>query len=290
MGRTNQNYVREVGGDLVSSVITDTSSMRIEVLRRECVGRMHWHFKQPELSLFWFAKGAERLRANIDGRPVTSIFAGRSQLAIFPAAIEIEGEWNVGPTLDYTVVFLKPSFVGERLPTAITNSTVAFEHDGLMRGLAELCREAATPDNVFNLMAEGWSIQALAHIARISERGQPQPRTEMRGGLPARTLKRIEEFIRENLSQPISLCDLSVIAGLSKRHFLRAFQESVGLTPYKFVLALRIDEAKRRLSDTHESITDVALSTGFGHAQHFSTSFRNATGETPSSYRQRVLS
>jgi len=46
-----------VGGDLVSSIITDTPTMRIEVLRRETVGRMHWHFRQPELSLFWFGKG-----------------------------------------------------------------------------------------------------------------------------------------------------------------------------------------------------------------------------------------
>ena len=74
MGRTGENYVRLVGGDLVSSIITDTPSMRIEVLRRETVGRMYWHFRQPELSLFWFGKGAERLRATIDGRPVERRF------------------------------------------------------------------------------------------------------------------------------------------------------------------------------------------------------------------------
>src|SRR3981189_1575254 len=174
MGSVGETSVGLVGGDLVSSIITETPSMRIEVLRRETVGRMHWHFRQPELSLFWFAKGAERLRATIDGRSVNCTFPGKSRLAIFPAAIEIEGEWNVGPTLDYTVVFLNPSFVGERLQNAITNSTIAFEHDELSRGLAELCREAASPDNVFNLMAEGGSIQALAHISRITE-GRNQP-------------------------------------------------------------------------------------------------------------------
>jgi len=189
------------------------------------------------------------LRATIDGRPVERRFPGKSKLAIFPAAIEIEGEWNVGPTLDYTVVFLNPSFVGERLQHAITNSTIAFEHDGLTRGLAELCREAASPDNVFSLMAEGWSIQALAHISRISE-GNQQPTVKLRGGLPGRSLRRLEEYVRENLTQPICLAELSGIAGLSKRHFLRAFQESVGATPYNYVLSLRIDEAKRRLSET----------------------------------------
>lgn len=289
MGQAGESYVRSVGGDLVSSVITDTPSMRIEVLRRETVGRMHWHFRQPELSLFWFGKGAERLRATIDGRPVERRFLGKSKLAIFPAAIEIEGEWNVGPTLDYTVVFLNPSFVGERLQNAITNSTIAFGHDGLTRGLAELCREAASPDNVFSLMAEGWSIQALAHISRISEREQQQT-ADLRGGLPGRSLRLLHEYVRENLAQPISLEQLSTIAGLSKRHFLRAFQESVGATPYNYVLSLRIQEARRLLSETSASLVDVALATGFSHAQHFSTSFKKATGMTPSAFRQRCLS
>ena len=289
MGSVSKDYVRLVGGDLVSSVITDTPSMRIEVLRRETVGRMHWHFRQPELSLFWFGKGAARLRAKIDGRPIERAFSQKSNLAIFPAAIEIEGEWNVGPTLDYTVVFLNPSFVGERLQNAITNSTIGFEHDGLTRGLAELCREAASPDNVFSLMAEGWSIQALAHMSRISERSQ-QPPSEVRGGLPGRSLRRLEEYVRENLAEPICLAELSGIAGLSKRHFLRAFQESIGATPYNYVLSLRINEAKRRLSETGDSVVDVALATGFSHAQHFSTSFKKATGLTPTAYRQRCLS
>ncbi|MDE5444360.1 helix-turn-helix domain-containing protein [Bradyrhizobium sp. CSA207] len=289
MASVEENYVRSVGGDLVSSIITATPSMRIEVLRRKTAGRMHWHFRQPELSLFWFDKGAERLRARIDGRLVERRFPGKSKLAIFPAGIEIEGEWNVGPTLDYTVVFLNPSFIGERLRHAITDPTVAFEHDGLTRGLAELCREAASPDNVFDLMAEGWSIQALAHISRVSERNQQQS-SEFRGGLPGRSRRRLEEYVREHLTQPICLAELSEVVGLSKRHFLRAFQESVGATPYNYVLSLRIAEAKRLLSETEDSIVDVALATGFNYAQHFSTTFRNATGMTPSAFRQRCLS
>jgi AraC family transcriptional regulator len=288
MGQPAEKYVRSVGGDLVSSRIAHTPCLRVEILRRQSGGRMHWHFRQPELSLFWFAKGAERLRATIDGRPVNCSFPGKSRMAIFPAAIEIEGEWNVGPTLDYTVVFLNPSFVGERLPTAIANPTLAFEHDELKRGLSELCREAASPDNVFNLLAEGWATQALAHIVRVSGKNH-EHHTELRGGLPRRSLRLLDEYVRENLARPISLAELSGIAGLSKRHFLRAFQDSVGATPYRYVISLRIDEAKRRLSETDDSITDVALATGFGQAQHFSTSFRKATGLTPSLFRHRSL-
>ncbi len=283
MGQSS-NFVRSVGGDLVSSAITNAGSMRIEVLRRECKGRMHWHFRQPELALFWFAKGAERLHATIEGREVSCLFPGKSRLAVIPAETEIQGEWDVGPVLDYTVVFLDPSLMSERLRQAI------FEHDGLVRSLAELCREASSRDDFFDLMAEGWAIQALAHISRVSEKCGAAPRSRARGGLPGHSLRRIEDFVRTNLGEDISLDDLSAIGGLSKRHFVRAFQESVGTSPYNYVLMLRIEEAKQRLSGTAESITEIALTTGFGQAQHFSTSFRKATGETPSSFRQRALS
>lgn len=286
MRQAGQNYVRSVGGDLVSSIITDTTSVRIEMNRRSTAGRMHWHFRQPELSLWCFTKGAQRLKASVDGKSVDRSFSGKSRLAIVPSAVEIDGEWNVGPTLDYIAIFLNPAFVEGHLENAITHSTIAFDHDGLSRGLAELCREAVAPDNFFNLMAEGWSIQALAHISRISEKRDAH--TDVKGGLSGRHFKRVEHFVRENLNDTISLGNLSKITGLSKRHFLRAFQASAGMTPYKYVLTVRITEAKRRLTETDESITDVALAAGFPTIQHFSNSFRAATGETPSSYRQRA--
>jgi AraC family transcriptional regulator len=285
VGQSSQ-FVRSVGGNLVASAITDTRSMRLEVLRRETKGRMHWHFRQPEPSLFMFSRGAERLQATVDGRKVDCPFSGKSRLAIFPASTEIVGEWDVGPTLDYTVVFLNPSLLSQHLAAEISAPMIGFGHDALARGLTELAREAVFPDDVFEMMAEGWTIQALAHIARIRDKCSGRPGA--RGGLPGSSLRRLEDFVRANLSKSICLEKLSDIAGLSKRHFLRAFQESVGASPYKYVLALRIEEAKQRLSRSANSITEIALATGFGHAQHFSTSFRKATGETPSSFRQRA--
>jgi AraC family transcriptional regulator len=68
---------------------------------------------------------------------------------------------------------------------------------------------------------------------------------------------------------------------------LRAFQESTGSSPHRYVLALRIEAAKRRLSDTDDSLTSIALSSGFSHSQHFSAAFRQATGMRPSDFRRQ---
>jgi len=81
----------------------------------------------------------------------------------------------------------------------------------------------------------------IGHIARVSEKNHQQ-HTELRGGLPGRSLRRLDEYVHDNLAHPISLAELSSIAGLSKRHFLRAFQESVGFN----ALSLRAFSADQR--------------------------------------------
>jgi hypothetical protein len=51
---TTHRYVRSVSGNLISSQITDTQSMRIEILKRTSRPKLQWHFRQPEFTLFWF--------------------------------------------------------------------------------------------------------------------------------------------------------------------------------------------------------------------------------------------
>jgi AraC family transcriptional regulator len=52
------------------------------------------------------------------------------------------------------------------------------------------------------------------------------------------------------------------------------------------VLNVRIEEAKRRLAQSDDGLTTIALAAGFSHSQHFSTTFRRATGMTPSAFRR----
>lgn len=285
----SNSFVRMVGGDLVSSRITNTDTMRIEVLRRVSRPKMEWHFRQPEVALFWFRHGAENLRGMIDGCSAAHHFNGSVNLALFPAGMEIQGEWSVGPSLDYVVVFLDPGFVQARLKANIDRPLVGFAHEKLTRGLAELCREALAPDNVFGLFAEGWGNQALAHLARVTQVTGAE-KVASRGGLSTRVLRRLDEYIRARLAEPISLEDLRSVAGLSKRHFLRAFQESMGTSPHRHLLNLRIEDAKRRLIGSDEDLTGIACASGFSHSQHFSTAFRRATGMTPSAFRRSRLS
>jgi AraC family transcriptional regulator len=283
--KSASHFVRKVGGEVRSAAVAHTSVGRIEIFNRKVIPRLDWHFCQPETTLFWHRDGFRRMRGTVDGRPVDCTFVGKSRLSIFPREAEIKMDFDLQPSLDYAVVFFDPAKVGARVPLDLHRARLAFCHEGLLGGMSELCRQAQEPDNLFELFAEGWALQALAHVARIAGSADGMPAAP-RGGLSARARSRVDMYIRENLAQPLTLEELALVAGLSKRHFLRAFAESVGVAPHRFVVGLRIEEAKRQLAESAKPITGIALDCGFSHAQHFSATFRKSAGMTPLEYRQ----
>jgi len=68
--------------------------------------------------------------------------------------------------------------------------------------------------------------------------------------------------------------------------FVRAFKESTGVPPYRYVLERRIELSKSLLADSNCPITEVALRTGFASQSHFATAFRRLTSVTPGRYRR----
>lgn len=104
-------------------------------------------------------------------------------------------------------------------------------------------------------------------------------------GFSQRALRNVQEFIQCNLHKDISLTDLSSIVGLSPSHFCRIFKSSMNISPYQFVIHLRISRAKRLLSERELSIAEIALATGFANQSHFSDAFKRLAGTSPREFR-----
>jgi AraC-like DNA-binding protein len=109
-----------------------------------------------------------------------------------------------------------------------------------------------------------------------------------RGGLAAGTLRRIGDYIEEQLSQPISLHDLASVAELSDCHFARAFKQSVGMPPHRYLMHRRVQRAVALIQATDRPLSQIALDTGFCDQSHFSRLFARATGQTPRGLRRAV--
>jgi transcriptional regulator GlxA family with amidase domain len=113
------------------------------------------------------------------------------------------------------------------------------------------------------------------------------PVRAFRGGLAPGVLRRVKDHIESALTEKVDLRQLAQLAGLSECHFARAFKQSVGVPPHRYLMGRRIAVAANMIETTQTPLTEVALSTGFSDHSHFTRIFAGVTGETPSSYRRR---
>jgi AraC family transcriptional regulator len=122
------------------------------------------------------------------------------------------------------------------------------------------------------------------HLLRQYAAAKPQiPIHE--GGISQRQLLQVLEYIHEQLDQDIKLADLAALLGMSQFHFSHLFKQSIGTTPYQYLLQQRVERAKQLLKQTDRSIMDIALLCGFNSHSHLSKQFRQLTGVTPRIYR-----
>jgi AraC family transcriptional regulator len=105
------------------------------------------------------------------------------------------------------------------------------------------------------------------------------------GGLPQHQLLQVLDYIHEHLHQDIKLADLADLLGISQFHLGHLFKQSLGTSPYQYLLGQRIERAKQLLKQTDRSIMEIALMCGFSSHSRLSKQFRQLTGMTPRAYR-----
>ena len=94
-------------------------------------------------------------------------------------------------------------------------------------------------------------------------------------------------FIHENYAKKLSLAEIAQSASVSKRECLRCFQNGIHESPFDYLIAYRIECAKKMLKSTDVPITEIALEAGFSNSAYFSKIFRRECGETPRKYREQ---
>jgi AraC family transcriptional regulator len=95
-------------------------------------------------------------------------------------------------------------------------------------------------------------------------------------------------YIRDHLGDELSVSVLAEQAAVSVAHFRRLFQEAMGTSPHRYVLATRLEQARKLLAVTRLPIAQIADECGFSSQSHFTASFRIAHACTPAQYRSQL--
>jgi AraC-like DNA-binding protein len=97
-----------------------------------------------------------------------------------------------------------------------------------------------------------------------------------------RRVNRGKVAIESSLFKNISIDEIAKESTLSKYHFIRSFSEINGVSPYKYLLQRRVEEAKKMIEKGDQSISDIALEVGFSDVSAFSKRFKAEVGVSPS--------
>lgn len=101
--------------------------------------------------------------------------------------------------------------------------------------------------------------------------------------------KRVMAYLSIRIDSPVRVSDLAAEVKLSPSHFARAFTIRLGLSPYTFIMKLRIERARALLLNSDKSLAEIAFNCGLSDQAHFSRLFRRFVGMTPTEWRRQQL-
>jgi transcriptional regulator GlxA family with amidase domain len=106
---------------------------------------------------------------------------------------------------------------------------------------------------------------------------------------PRSDLSATRAWAMEQLSEPITVDQMAAHAALSRRTFIRHFENETGLTPMRWVTLQRVLSARQLLETSDWTVDRIAAATGFGTAGTLRSTFRREVGSTPSAFRRSAV-
>nr|WP_309491456.1 AraC family transcriptional regulator [Trinickia mobilis] len=155
--------------------------------------------------------------------------------------------------------------------------------------IAELCQSLAMLP--WDGADERLRANEIVHeVLSLLLRGQSMRRenVQSKGGLSVSTRRRLRDYIEANLTESLTLGELSNVACLSEFHLARMFRTSFGMPPHSWIAQQRIDRARVLLQTTTMPLEQVAALCGFANGSHFSHRFRAAVGASPLAFRRAM--
>lgn len=137
------------------------------------------------------------------------------------------------------------------------------------------------------LYFDSLAVAVATRLVRCHSSVAREPR-KLNGRLSDRRLRQVLSYIEDNLSQDISLSDISAVAGLSVSHFKGLFRESLGLPVHQYLIRRRVERAKSLLGEGKLSISQIALESGFAHQSHLARHMRRVLGVSPRAIREML--
>lgn len=152
------------------------------------------------------------------------------------------------------------------------------------RVLAQMIADEVERPSRPSLMLDGLLSAMLADVFSL-----PNKEQEHSGGLSPRQVATVKRHISEVFPRRVSVSELAELCGLSESWFSRAFRQSTGDTPQRFMARHRLEAAMQLMLTTDRGLAEIADATGFADQAHLTRLFRASHGLPPSQWRRMRL-
>lgn len=246
---------------------------------------------------FWLSMGLQNAHVHriIDGREEFTLLPAFSVSIATP---DMPVECRIDDDIEAVHVFIKPELIkqvaDEILPLGSENVSLkpifgeqSASLSWLLRSIKQSLNEPAELSHLkIDYLARALCADLLSKYAEI---GTETPSTGDITGLTTRQLGRLTDYIIEHLGSNMQVQELASIAGMGRTSFTQRFNASMHMTPYQYIMRLRVDKAKTLLQQSAFTLAEIAFVCGFSDQAHLASTFKRATGTTPATYRRSFL-
>ena len=213
----------------------------------------------------------------------------KNEIIVTPAGVESGWRWHVKTKC--IIITLDPvkferfarTELGILLSTQQLKDLPQFLDEDITQSGIQL-KEALQSDLGSQVMFESFARVFLTKL--ILKYGLQEEEYNFSKSFTARHYKQVLNYIAANYGKNILLEDLAARSDLSTSHFSRLFKQTIGQSPYQFLMAYRVEQAKKMLDKPNALMIDIAMDCGFSDQAHFSRVFKKIEGVTPKKYRQ----
>lgn len=211
----------------------------------------------------------------------------KGQVDVIPAFLNHQTSW--GQDVEFSVIAICPAWLNRTVQAQMQRDVELIPqvsiNDPVIRQLAiALKTELQTGCLSGRLYGESLGTAIAARLVQNYAIRKPAFKAH---GLSRLQIARIIDYIKANLAKDLSILDLATLAGMSESYFSRSFKQSVGVTPYRYLIQQRVERAKKLLKQQNVPISQIALRCGFANQTHLTKVFRQTTGTTPKAYQRQ---
>lgn len=215
-------------------------------------------------------------------------------ISVIPAGSSVQ--WSRKGVMDMLFIHLDPSLVARVAAESFeldSSRTVLPPLHGL--NMPELRSTMLAVDAELraggvggSLLAESFANVLAVHLIRHIT-GPGRLKASADGALPSQKLRRVIEYMMENLEGSPTLEQMAAVVHLSPYHFARQFKTATGLAPHQYVISRRVEKAQYLLrTNGRLGLAEVACHSGFASQGHLCLHFKRIVGVTPRRFREKA--